>query len=335
MRRTYILPVVLLLVCLFGGGIWLTNSHKPVIAISPASAAENDEDVLAALSEGCANAVSSIRSGNGHATTYFWTKGGDGGVLETEAKNDLKFDGDRFLLREEVKYLTVDPTPGKEPSEAPPPTMRNTTSSYDLEKVTILDQYDTDSPTATICDPTGDRGRNQLNLYKVFARVVGHGVGYLVPRPEDLPPIIEVTSAKIVGRETINGDECIVVDVVMTMHLPEKDPIISTVRKWVNLDKGYTIVRTRTWHEGNVYSAKTLTSESSTTVRQYGDGVWGPDTYTSQNYDLEGAVRHKLVITYDPAFKLNVPVSDSELSLTLPSGTEVHNELIDAKYTVP
>ena len=341
MRRTYVLPVVLLLVCLFGGGIWLTNSDKPVMAISPASAAENDEDLLAALREGCANAVSSIRSGSGHATTYFWTKRGDGGVLETEARNDLKFEGDRFLLREAVEYLTNDPAPDRESSEAPPPTMRNTismrntTSSYDLEKVTILSQYDSLPARATICDPTLGEGRNQLNLYKVFAGVVGHGVGYLVPRPEDLPPFIELTSAKIVGRETINGDECIVVDVVTTVHLPEKDTVTATVRRWVNIDKGYTIVRTRTWHEGNVYSAKTLISEANTTVRQYGDGVWGPDTFTSQDYNLEGEVRHKLVITYDPDFKLNVPVSDSELSFTLPSGTKVDNELIDAQYTVP
>ena len=335
MKRTYVLAVVLLLGCLFGGGIWLTNSHKPAMAIGTASAAENDEDVLAALSEGCANAVSSIRSGSGHAKTYFWTRRGDGGVLETEAENDLKFEGDRFLLREKVKYLTVDPVPGKEASEPPPPTMRNTTSSYDLEKVTILEQYDTLPARATICDPTRGRGRDQLNLYKVFAGILGHGVGHLVPRPEDLPPSVQVTSAKIVGRETINGDECIVVDVVMTVHLPDEDTVIQTNREWVNIDKGYAIVRVRSWKEGNVYGVKTLVLESSTTVRQYGDGVWGLDTYTLQEYNLEGEVRQNLVITYDPDFKLNVPVSDSELSLTLPSGTKVHDELIDAQYTVP
>jgi len=322
---------------LFGGGIWLTNGEKPVIAISTASAAENDEGLLAALSEACANAVSSIRSGSGHATTYLWTKRGDGGELETEARNDLKFRGDRFLLREAVEYLTNDPAPDRESSEAPPPTMRNTTSSYDLEKVTILEQYDSLPAHATICDPTRGRGRDRINLYKVFAGVVGHGVGHLVPRPEDLPPIIEVTSAKIAGRETVNGDECIMVDIVMTLHLPEpeKDTITSTVRKWVDVDKGYTIVRARSWKEGNVYGVKTLVLESSTTVRQYGDEVWGPDTYTSQDYDLEGELRQKLVITYDPDFKLNVPVSDSELSFTLPSGTRVDNKLIDAQYTVP
>ncbi len=337
MKRTYMLAVVLLSVCLFGSGIWLTNSRNPVMPISIAGAAENDEDVLAALSEGCANAVSAIRSGSGPLTVYFWMKRVDGVVLETEARNDLKFEGDRFLLREEVEYLTVDPTPGKDPSEAPPPTMRNTTSSYDLEKVTILQQYDSLPARATICDPTLGKGRNQIGLYKTFVGVVGHGVDYLVPRLEDLPPTVEVTSAKIVGRETINGDECIVVDVVRATHLPEpdNDTIIQTDRKWVNIDKGYTTVRVRSWMEGNVYSVKTLMSEANTTVRQYGDGMWGPDTYTLQAYHPEGEVRQELVITYDPDFELNVPVSDSELSLTLPSGTEVHNELIDAHYTVP
>ncbi len=334
MRRTYVLAGVLLLVSVLGGGIWLANPQMPATGIPAADAAEGDEDLLAALSEGCANAVSSIRSGSGHATTYFWSKRGDGGVLETETENYLKFKGDRFLLREKVKYLRNDPIPGKEPSDMPV-TIRNTASSYDLEKVTILDQDDSLPASATICDPTTREGRNQLNLYKVFARMAGHGVDYLVPRPEDLPPSIELTSAKIVGRESLEGDECIVVDVAVTVHLPDEDTMVSTVRKWVNVDKGYTIVRTRTWHEGNVYSAQTLKSESSTTVRQYGDGVWGPDTFTSQRYDLEGEVRHKLVIAYDPAFELNVPVSDSDLSLTLPSGTEVHDELIDVQYTVP
>jgi len=338
MKRTYVLTVVLLSVSLLGGGIWLTNSHKPAIAISAAIAAEGDEDLLAALREGCANAVSSIRSGSGQVTVYFWMKRGDGGVLETEAKNDLTFEGDRFLLREKVEYLTVDPVPGKESSEAPPPTMRNTTSSYDLEKVTILEQYDSLPAHATICDPTLGEGKNRIILYHVLARVVGHGVGDLGPRPEDhLPSFIELASTNIVGRETINDDQCIVVDVVTTLHLPEpeKDAIVQTVRKWVNVDKGCTIVRVRSWMEGNVYSVKTLMSEANTTVRQYGDGVWGPDTFTAQEYNLEGEIRLKRVITYDPDFELNVPVSESELSLTLPSGTEVHNELIDAKHTVP
>ncbi len=337
MKRRYELAVLLLLVCLFAGSIWFATGNKPVVGIRTASAAENDEDMLTSLKEGCANAVSSIRSGRGQLTVYFWTKRGDGGILETEAKDDLQFDGERFLLRENVKYLTNDPVLGKDPSEPPPPTMRTTTSSYDLEKVTILDQYESVVARATICDPTLRAGTNQLNVYKTFARMVGHGVDYLIPRQEDLPRIIVVTSANIAGRETINGDECVMVDVVMTLKLPEPkmDTIISTVRKWVDTDKGYTIVRTRTWMEGNVYTVKTLTAESTTTVRQYGDGVWGPDTYTLQEYNLKGELRHKLVITYDPAFELNVPVSDSDLSLTLPSGTKVHNELIDSEYTVP
>ena len=338
MKRTHVSAAVLLLVCLFGGGICLTTGHEPVMAISTASAAENDEEVLAALREGCANAVSAIRSGSGQATVYSWSKGGDGGILETEAKDDLKFRGDRFLLRENVKYLRSDPPPGV-PAQ-PPLTMRTSASSYDLEKVTILDQFDSLEAQARICDPTRSRGKNSINLYKTSVAIVGYGVAHLVPRPEDLPSFIELASVKVAGRETINGDECIMVDVVTTMHLPKlvelvKGTITQTVRRWVNPQKGYTIVKVQVWLEGSVYSAKTLVTEINTTVRQYETGVWGPEKVTYQQYDLKGEVTRKMVTTYDSAFKLNVPISDGDLTLTLPSGTKVHNELIDAEYTVP
>jgi hypothetical protein len=148
---------------------------------------------------------------------------------------------------------------------------------------------------------------------------------------------MELASVKVAGRETIAGDECIMVDVVTTMHVPKLvgGTITQTARKWVNPQKGYTIVKEQAWSEGSVYGAKTLLAEINTTVRQYETGVWGPEEVTYQQYDLKGEVTQKMVITYDSAFKLNVPISDGDLTLTLPSGTEVHNELIDAEYTVP
>jgi len=339
MWQKRIVTLIVLSVCLLTGGIWLVaHGHRPIV-ISAASAGETDEGILAALQEGCANAVSAIRSGSGQATVYFWSKGADGRILETEAKDDLKFKGDQFLLRENVKYLRDDLVSGKGPSEPPSPTMRTAATSYDLEEVTILDQFDSLEAQARICDPTGSRGKNSINLYKSHVAIVGHGVAYLVPRPGVLPSFVELASVKVAGRETINGDECIMVDVVTTVHLPKPGEgtitVTDTARKWVNPQKGYTIVRTQVWSEGSVYGAKTLVTEINTTVRQYETGVWGPEEVTYQQYDLKGEITQKMVTTYDSAFKLNVPISDGDLTLTLPSGTEVHNELIDAEYTVP
>jgi len=335
MKSVRVIAVIVLSVSVLGCCIWLSATDVPVLDLSAANAAGDDEDLLTALSEGCANAASAIRSGRGHVRTYFWRKKGDDDVLETETESYLTFKGEQFLLREETKYLTVPVTPNRDPSEPPPPTVVNVTASYDLERVTIVTQSDSLPTHATITDSTRVSGIGQLNVYKTFIAVLGHGVDYLVPRPEDLPPVAEVTSAKIVGRETIEGDECIVVDVAVTVSVPGGDNAVSTVRKWVDLDKGYTIVRTRIWQEREVDAARTLISESSTTVRQYGDDVWGPDTFTWQQYDLEGDVTHRGTTAYGPDFQLNVPVSDNELALALPSGTKVYNELIDVQYTVP
>ena len=338
MWQKRIATLIVLSVCLLTGGVWfVAHEHGPIV-INAASAAETDEGILAALQEGCANAVSAVRSGSGQATVYFWSKGADGRILETEAKDDLKFRGDRFLLRENVKYLRSDlPVPPKDHPLPPPLTMRTSASSYDLEEVTILDQFDSLAPQARICDPTRGRGKNAITLYKTHVAIVGHGVAYLVPPPGVLPSFIGLASVKVAGRETINGDECIMVDVVTTMHLPNpgEGTITQTARSWVNPQKGYTIVKVQVWLEGSVYSAKTLVTEINTTVRQYETGVWGPEKATYQQYDLRGEITQKLVTTYDLAFKLNVPISDGDLTLTLPSGTRVHNELIDSEYTVP
>lgn len=54
-----------------------------------------------------------------------------------------------------------------------------------------------------------------------------------------------------------------------------------------------------------------------------------------EQYDLKGNVTASISTEYDPDFKLNTPVDDDSLSLHLPPGTEVHNRIVDAEYTIP
>ena len=77
-----------------------------------------------------------------------------------------------------------------------------------------------------------------------------------------------------------------------------------------------------------------LAQERMAEPRLYGDSLWGPGRFTEKQYDAKGKVVVTIYTEYDPDFKLNVPVSEKDLSLQLPSGTLVHNHVQDADYTV-
>ncbi|NIN70090.1 MAG: hypothetical protein GTO63_36500, partial [Anaerolineae bacterium] len=80
-----------------------------------------------------------------------------------------------------------------------------------------------------------------------------------------------------------------------------------------------------------------LVDEFVTTFRQYGDDVWGPSRFTHNVYRPSKAggdptVVQTVTVTYPPDFQLNVPVTDEELLLEIPAGTQVYDESLDESY---
>lgn len=52
-------------------------------------------------------------------------------------------------------------------------------------------------------------------------------------------------------------------------------------------------------------------------------------------YDADGLVKKSTTLIYGKDFQINAPTSRDELTLNIPSGAGVDDEVVDATYTIP
>ena len=301
------------------------------------SFAADSQDELSVVLEGCRQAAQAAQSGKGQVTVYHHAALEDGGVLEANATDTVAFSGLRFKLINEVKMLKNLPAtpPSSRSVLVAPGSVRTEQFAYDGEKATA---YSPAEGRATIGDANSAGGTLAADtfvmvkpsLYTLFD-LTNYG---------SVPPGLTREAPRIVGREAVNGDECIIVEVYDHGVIEGSRSVESWQRFWVNTAKGCAVSRIRAWVRGDSYTEKTLRTEVDSDLRQYADGVWGPAKVTASMYGINQTTREyyketAMVITYAEGFQLNVAVTDSELTLTLPSGTTVTNELLQETYTMP
>lgn len=131
--------------------------------------------------------------------------------------------------------------------------------------------------------------------------------------------------AAIVGREEVDGHECVVV---------EFSSPISRVKVWVDMAKGFAVRKLRVWYLPEAGEA-VLMREEEVDLKQYAEGLWGAARYTRVDYRPDGTIEKKVYGTYDPGFEINVPISEEDLRLTLPPGMKVLNERSRTSDTAP
>jgi len=140
-------------------------------------------------------------------------------------------------------------------------------------------------------------------------------------------------SARIVGREVLDGRECVVLEITGP---------ISRMNVWVDVERGFAVPKCRAWYVRTVPylgwaipGGSILLREEVVESRRYGEGLWGPAKFTRVEYRPDGTIEKKVYGTYDPEFKINVPISEDDLRLTLPSGTKVYDDSEGSSYAVP
>lgn len=309
-------------------------------------ARESDADLLAIVLQGSREAASSIHSGAGRVTIRQSLRQPDGGLLETEGSYDIAFRGERYKACREVKYLSNGSATDSDPDEARilPGTVLRDEVTFDGVQVRRLD---IDDNTGWIGSLETTMGRHEvLRWRQEFAtaevtRPIGCGVWDIRAFHNSLMfPNTNSEGPVVVGRDVIDNQECIVVEVAYDYSRASGDAFRDIRRFWVNPDRGFTVSRMRVWTEGGVYPVRTLVAECEIKTREYPGNLWGPGEYVETQYDLDRATGqtvqklHK-TITFDAGFRLNIPVSDAQLSLVFPSGTTIHDEVLDADYTVP
>ena len=300
---------------------------------------ESSQEALPTLLEGCRNAVAAVQSGEGKAIYYHWLQTDAGGVRETETAYQVVFLGERFKLTAEEKFIKNLPAepPPTDAVLISPGSILTRQVAFDGEKVT---RFTPQSNEATLGDKRTSFGRIGMQDFENRVSFIGDGLLNPETWTKLGPPAYTRSMPRIVGRENIAGDDCVVLELTLTRQADPGQGIVHTFWFWVNPAKGFTVPRMRNWIKGGTYPEKTLLSETEVAVRQYADGLWGPAKETVTGYRLNSTSGEYFkaqyyVTTYDADFQINVPVSDSELTLTLPAGTTVTNELLQETYTVP
>lgn len=331
MKKKCILIALLILAAL---AVW------QIVGSLPRALAQSNEDYLPIVSEGCRSAAAAVSSGAGKVTVELWHKQRDGSIQEVEDTYWVEFAGDRFNLSKESVVLKNEPKPGTtaiDPWVFPVGTKTRTKSVFDGQRFTSLEL---DKNEATIASSDSSRvDANTIDYYSCV-RMIGHGLMKLDFYAEkEGPGVTNCISPHITGRVNLNGDDCITVEMASTHTRDGGNNAIVTTKLWIAPDKGFAVPRVQTWVEGGESKEKSLAIEVSTELRQYAEGIWGPSKCVFESYTITktGSVEKTLkrVTTYDRDFQINVPVPDSAFVLALPSGTKVHDEVLDATYTVP
>ncbi|MDO8588673.1 MAG: hypothetical protein Q7T82_16720 [Armatimonadota bacterium] len=290
--------------------------------------------------QGCRLAASALRSEQGKMTALVTSRTSDGGTQTVRAEYDISRSGQRFLLSSASTVIDVSMPSGADPDQyVKPGEVIHKALSFDGQTATRLML---DLNIANISAPDSTNGRAVVNEYGDEVGLPPYGIvdignldqhiwhtqGYIGNGPT------------IVGKESVNGNDCTIVEMVWTNGSHSGMTLTETWRFWIDPARGYTVPKIRKWKQGGRYSGKTLVEEMDTELRQHANDVWAPSKVVHKSYRLDKDtaqpyLKQSKTMTYSADFGVNASVSDADLKLILPSGTKVHNELLDADYTVP
>lgn len=296
----------------------------------------NSTDLLPIVLQGTKQANDAVESGKGRVSVQNWSRY-DGIVFESKCETDMVFRSEQFKLTMHWHSLEGELPDGF----GRPDDNYDEILSFDGQTVRAL--YD--RGMAEICCPDSNAGSSHLvnyeDPYAVGSRSgFGNGVCDLTAVYESLVHLGATgTGLQIVGRDTIDGDSCVIVECTYEFTKRNGEKFYDLRRFWINTDKGYTLKKVKTW-KGRQLTDMALAVEYEVAVRQYPGGIWGPDRVESIGYERdklsnEPVPRNHSAAVFDANFALNVPVTDDELQLAFPSGTKVRDQVLDATYTVP
>ena len=292
---------------------------------------ESNQELLPVVLAGSTNTASSVKSGKGHISVHEWESATGAEAQETRGEYDVVFSGQKFKVKRRVTTSTVD---------------QPVTYTHDGVKIEQLYEYG--EIEGDVYDRQSSGAKHVLDDYNYrwgigVPRTLGAGLCDLKEFHDAINfPGGTRTDPAIVGRETIDGDDCIVIEWVLTANFSDGSPDrVQTYRCWINTSKGFTLRKLCKWHQGDEWKEKTLTAQSEYSVRSCGDGLWCPVQYADtdfgadpKNPNMTVPIR-RFTVTYAPDFQINVPVEDAELSLEFPSGCKVYDRIKDARYTQP
>lgn len=292
---------------------------------------QSDADLLEIATAGMSNARSLILAGKGKVTVNTWRQKDDGTEFQTERDYDLAFAGEQYRVSANVRVATN--SSGGDASNSLSEVSYD--FAYDGQTMT---RFDPRLKTALVGATNQGSLKDANREYTEWVEFPGSSL-LKIDSPFQPDGVRIDNGLRIVGRESLKGDECIVVERTFNVSVPDREAGRAINEYWINPNKGFTISRLRIWVQGGGLKEKVLYREIDNDVRQYGGEIWGPAKSTRCDYKLtksgEAQLESRIVTAYDPGFQVNTAVTKEELSITLPSGVGVHNKVSGEDYIVP
>jgi len=156
----------------------------------------------------------------------------------------------------------------------------------------------------------------------------------VLPTPDNPNP-----GPYVLGRQAVNGEDCLVVESVRTAPAGNGTQT-EYYRFWLAPQKGFSVVKAEAKARGGVFGeGETVIAQGEAQLREYADGLWGISQVQQEQYMVDDSGRRYLntrtITSFSKDYAINASVTDEMLAVALPSATQVHNELIDAAYSVP
>jgi hypothetical protein len=324
-RRVVWLVVVVGIAAVAAGALVLRGDTLEPVEGTEAQA------LLDAVRTGCEAAASAIQSGSGTFTVHdtMWQE--NGARRETEGTYQLVQRADRVRVLLQTRTIADEwgGTPGQNAAAG-----SQTVLGFDGEEVTY---YEPDNKRASVADRSSGFG-NILDGILTITHAPGHAIPAKVFDPRAWrsewasPP-------QVLGRETVNGEQCVVVEVA-EQRIPDKGTFTPSYKYWISPTRGFSLVRFESHVRLAPSEEPVLTTRADIETVPAGNGLWRISSWRQDQYTISSGtgkpyLSNQSTVTYAEDYQLNAPVTDEMLTIHLPSGTRVRNELIDSEYTVP
>lgn len=307
---------------------------------------DNDKDLLLYVLNGTHDAATAIESCRGNVTVHDWSRKNSKSSIEYMTVYDAAISGDRYRLEIDSTVIKNDLLPEeKDLIPVEPGFQEHREVASDGHSITnLVSMGQTGRYMATIGKgksipsssggvikdvfPAGDRNRYIRNISLSGLGLPGNGIIDLIGIKKNFGE----DSVKVVGREVVDGSTCAVVKMKLRM---EKQ----YYKLWVDLSRGFIISRFEFYSFNEKTGKQWLAQEMNVDIVEYAPGVWGPSKIVCTSYLLDykkEAYKHNVKTTvFDSDFRVNVPVSEEDLSLIIPDGAGVYDEASDTVFRWP